>query len=615
MTQKTVSVVITGNPDSAVRAMSVTSEAGVATSKKLETEFERSTSKIGGLFSGLSNQLGAFGIPFTGVLDKVGQKFDAASSKGSGLLGILSSVAAVGAAGAIVALGAIAVESIHLADDFEKSHAQLQNSLKNTGVAYASVAPQIAAADKAGEKLGYNMTATEGALARAQIATGDMGKSTKLLTIAEDVSAKTHKDLAASMLLVIKASEGNIGALKRQGIDLNVAAGGAKALANAQSGLQKAGENLALVEEHIHQGRLKGPAAADALAKAHGGVTAAQEKLNSVQKSGNEILKALEARFGGSAAANAKTFGGSMAALGATVQDVGIKIGLKLIPYVQELQKGLMDGVTWLMAHRADFKRFFDDVVVAVQGAWVVVEPIYKALWEQPQGAFQLIDDLIHGKWDKIFGDLVDIVKNAFGLLAAPFVGVYHLFQDSIDKIATKVSDGFNDVVSFFTGLPDRAIAALGDLGTKFAQIGRDITNGIISGLGDLGSAVFTALTGGIEFSIKKVKGKYEITSPSKVFARQIGAPLMQGLIGGIDDNLGSLQSKMGSVSSILSMGRVNAAGMAAYPLGSNAAAGSSMRSGPSQAAVGGHTIIVQAQTNADAHDIASEVGWALRVA
>lgn len=141
-------------------------------------------------------------------------------------------------------------------------------------------------------------------------------------------------------------------------------------------------------------------------------------------------------------------------------------------------------------------------------------------------GAKSVLNDLIN-----FFTDLPGNILNALIALPKLLLGVG---ADAVSAILRGQMSALSDLLQFFSDLPGQAIAALGDVGSKFVQIGVDITNGIIAGVGSLADSLFTALTGGIDFTITKVKGKYQISSPSQVFADEIGLPIATGVAAGI---------------------------------------------------------------------------------
>jgi phage-related protein len=136
------------------------------------------------------------------------------------------------------------------------------------------------------------------------------------------------------------------------GIDLNVAAGGAKATAKAQDALYKA-------QDAVNAVVAKSPDALKASSKAHaayevaaGKVEAAQKKLSDTQSAGGQIIGALSERFSGQASAAADTMAGRMANLKANGEDLLKTLGEKLIPVVDGLVKVVQRSASFLEQNR-----------------------------------------------------------------------------------------------------------------------------------------------------------------------------------------------------------------------------------------------------------------------
>lgn len=100
---------------------------------------------------------------------------------------------------------------------------------------------------------------------------------------------------------------------------------------------------------------------------------------------------------------------------------------VEIEPIATKVFTGIGRAMEWVVEHKKDFQTFFEDVGIAVQTAWTLVEPIYRALWEQLVAIFNLIDDLIHGRWGQIWSDLVGIVMAAVSFITAPVRGLADL--------------------------------------------------------------------------------------------------------------------------------------------------------------------------------------------
>lgn len=286
-------------------------------------------------------------------------EMDATANKGSSAFQKLAGVGKVALiATAALAIG-VGVESIKMADEFEAAHARLETAVKNSGVKMESLTKTIDLQHSSFEKLGYSNDQYEAALARLTQATNDPKKALGEMGVVADLAAARHMDLEAAATLVGKVAQGNTAPLKRLGIDLGLAAGGAKATAAAHTALEKAQTAQQVAQDKLNVAvKAHGATskqATDAQAaylKATAAVDAGQKKLTATTNAGGDAIAALGRRFDGAANDQAKTFHGQLMALEAGAKDMAITIGMWLIPKLQEVASVLMDGAHWLMEHK-----------------------------------------------------------------------------------------------------------------------------------------------------------------------------------------------------------------------------------------------------------------------
>jgi hypothetical protein len=265
-------------------------------------------------------------------------------------------MAAVGK-GALLGLGAVAVGvgglSLKMAGEFEKAHTRLEVSLKNVGTSFEAQKSQIDKADAAMEKFGFTNANTQDALANLTTALKDPKKAYADLGLAADLAKYKNVDLATAALAVARAQEGNLRPLKQLGIDLPVAAGGAKAVAAAQATVATQTQKLTTFL-HAHSNAMS------TSSKYHltyqqmvDKLTASQKKLKDAQSSGTDIMVGLAKAIHGQAQAASETFDGKLQHLKAQTEDVGKSIGLFLIPKIEKLVGAIASTIDWFKKHKA----------------------------------------------------------------------------------------------------------------------------------------------------------------------------------------------------------------------------------------------------------------------
>jgi len=105
-------------------------------------------------------------------------------------------------------IGAFAKQSVSAAMADEKAQKILSNTLKNLGLAYAAL-PLNAFIDNLQRASGVSEDLLRPAMQKLLLATGDVGKSQRLLNLALDLTAQTGKDVTVTASALSKAYLGN----------------------------------------------------------------------------------------------------------------------------------------------------------------------------------------------------------------------------------------------------------------------------------------------------------------------------------------------------------------------------------------------------------------------
>ena len=152
---------------------------------------------------------------------------------------------------------AFAVDAVKAAAADQKSQKQLALALKNTTKATNT---QIKAVEKwiTKQQFAYGVSDTKlrPALAKLTRVTGDVTKAQDLLSLAMDVAAGTGKDLSTVTDALVKAQNGNLGALKRLGVPLSDTIIKTKDLAAANDLMAKSYGGAAAANADTFSGKL-----------------------------------------------------------------------------------------------------------------------------------------------------------------------------------------------------------------------------------------------------------------------------------------------------------------------------------------------------------------------
>ncbi|MFD5788565.1 hypothetical protein ACFWH1_18325 [Streptomyces sp. NPDC127037] len=140
-----------------------------------------------------------------------------------------------------------------------------------------------------------------------------------------------------------------------------------------------------------------------------------------------------------------------------------------------------------------------------------------------------IIPDLINGivSW---FGRLPGLLLGAISGLVGSIVGV---FQRAASGALAAARTFVRDAVSEVRGLPGKAKAALGNVGSLLAGAGRDLIRGMIGGIRSMAGSLASAAKDAVGGAVSGAKDLLGINSPSRVFA-EIGRDTGRGFIVGL---------------------------------------------------------------------------------
>jgi hypothetical protein len=281
---------------------------------------------------------------------------------------------------------AIGVSAVKAAIEDEKAQASLAQSLRNTTNATdEQIAATEAYIDATQRATGVSDDQLRPSLQRLLTSTNDLQKAQKLQTLALDVAAGSGKSLEEVSNILAKAYDGNFKALKNLGVELKTTTTSTKTLKVSKEDLAKqelnnesaalrvasAQERLNKVLSNAKSDSLDVQKAQNALEKAQLAAAGASDKYSdSIAKQGkivkvtkeenvsfDEIVKQLNANFGGQAAIAAETFAGRMERIKITVSEAREQLGFALFPVLEKVAtfmagpmsdavKGLVDGFT-----------------------------------------------------------------------------------------------------------------------------------------------------------------------------------------------------------------------------------------------------------------------------
>ena len=459
-------------------------------------------------------------------------------------------------AGVGMAAANLAVEGIGKAIEFlgdsskaaredEVVTARLTTALQNNIKGFTGSADVMDKAITKAKALGFSDDEAAAALAKLVTVTKDSDKAQSDLSIAQDLARARGIDLSSATDMVVKAQLGNIGALKKQGMEVTAVTSAVDAL--------KASHKSYTPEQ------LKAAQAADRRATAEAALTA--------------ITKAA----GGQAETYAGTMQGSMARAGIMVETIQQNLG-KTINNVAEavipsLVAGLGTVADWFGQVLQSVQPFipvvqqlagevlgklgaaFTSIIAAIQPMIPVVQEIAGQYIGMMVSAFQTVAGVIT---DTVIPVVVNVVKAVLPPLTAALKwiatdvvpSVAQAFQFVASKVIPLVSSGIGWIVK----------NVLPPLGEAFGWIVKNVLPPVVSAFKWVADNVLPALGTGFAFITDTV-----IPALSKAF--QAVGGVIGGIMGGIGTVVkGSLNIVIGAINGII--GAINGIRVPAIDVG-----------------------------------------------
>lgn len=187
-------------------------------------------------------------------------------------------------------------------------------------------------------------------------------------------------------------------------------------------------------------------------------------------------------------------------------------------------------------------KAGWDTITGIVQVAWDLIKGYVNIGMDFVKGLFQTFTDFVTGKWGKLWGDVKDTASSIWndiktmigGVLGTIYTTVVDAAGHIIGGFAKGISDAFGGVFKAMDDLYHMFIGFFKDAGTWLWQVGKDVIQGLINGIGSMGSAVWDAaksIAGNITSGLGSI---LHFGSPSRLM-HQYGIWIGQGAIGGMN--------------------------------------------------------------------------------
>ncbi len=381
-------------------------------------------------------------------------------------------------------------DSSREAREAEVVNTRLTTALRDNVKGFAGTAEAMEGAISAGRRLGFVDDEVTASLASLVTVTKSQKQAQTDAAIAEDVARARGIDLASATNIVIKAQEGNVGALRKLGIIVPAVTSSVDALKASH--------------EQYTPAQLKAAQAADKAATA----TAA--------------LAALQGSARGQAEAYAGTMEGSVAVATATVRDIQEKLGATLNQMVAvvlpPLVKGLGEAADWF-GQIARAAEPFVAQVVELAGQWlaalgtalgqiaVAVQPLMPVIAKLVHEDLEVLATVVQAvaRWvsESLIPAFVQVAKAVIPPLRAALAW---LADDVLPSVAAAVAFvAAHAIPPLRSALEWVTRNVLPPLGAAFDWIVKNVLPPVVAALRWVADNVLPALGAGFAFFTDKV--------------------------------------------------------------------------------------------------------------
>lgn len=151
--------------------------------------------------------------------------------------------------------------------------------------------------------------------------------------------------------------------------------------------------------------------------------------------------------------------------------------------------------------------------------------------------------------WTTITGTVTTQTGVVQETVGTAWASVQSITQSTWSSIVTAVTGPISQVVEAVRGMGETITTTLRNLasnvGSTAQSIGSAIVNGIISGVRSMGDSLGSVLGNLVRGALQTAKNALDIRSPSKVFSLEVGKPIVQGIMAGLDSMTRPLDSAL----------------------------------------------------------------------
>ncbi len=258
--------------------------------------------------------------------------------------------------------------------------------------------------------------------------------------------------------------------------------------------------------------------------------------------------------------------------------DGAIKLVMALVEALPEIIQALIDALPQIIQAIADALPELVDALI--QGTVQLVIALAEALPEICMALIEalpaIIDAIIQGlaalgdallqcfstafeACRPVFDKLAQFASDTWAKIKQPFENAANWFHGIFQSAVNGVKNVWNGITTFFNNIWQEICNVFSDAVDRFKQIGTNIVNGIKEGIAAAWEKLKSWFNDQVSGLIDGAKDLLGISSPSKVFAQQVGQWIPAGIALGIQEGMGVLDDQIKTMTDEALVGTVTA--------------------------------------------------------
>lgn len=194
-------------------------------------------------------------------------------------------------------------------------------------------------------------------------------------------------------------------------------------------------------------------------------------------------------------------------------------------------------------------------------------------IWQKGIEMVTKVAEGITSNMPAVVSAIAEVLANFLSTIAEKLPDILQKGVEMIGQMVAGIIESIPDVISGIGEVIENIKTTFGE--TDWKQLGKDIIDGLVRGIKNAASRVWSAISDVCSDAFESAKEFFDIGSPSKLMADQIGRWIPAGIAEGIEDNMSPLTSaidEIGEASNVGYMGTL--ARQSAYSYGSGVEAG-----------------------------------------